>query len=77
MGGVVNIYIVNGAEQALIIDKMKNCGCEVIQVSNGLLVKTSKSLMDLQGILDGAIVKHFDSSDPNLSKDAKVFAGVK
>ncbi len=73
---MAKIYQVNSPEQAVLIDKIKNSGCEVIQVSNGLLVKTSKSLSELQSILEGAIIKELDPNDLNLSKDAKVLAGI-
>lgn len=72
----MNVYIVNSPEQAITMDKAKNAGCEVIQVSNGVLVKTSKSASELQSVLEGAIIKSIDLNDPNLSKDAKVFAGI-
>ena len=72
----MNIFTITSPEQAITIDKLKNGGCEVIQVSNGLLAKTSKSLTDLQKELENATVTELDRNDPNLSKDAKVFAGI-
>ena len=66
----------NSAEQNQIIDKMKNAGYEVIQVSDGLLVKTDLDLTKLKSELEGLNVSELDLSDPNLSKDAKVFAQI-
>ena len=50
----MKVYTVNSSEQAITIDQLKNAGCEVIQVSNGLLCKTSKSLEDIQKEVTGA-----------------------
>lgn len=72
----MNFFIVASTEQAITIDKLKNGGCEVIQVSNGLVVKTSKSMSDLQKELENATVQEVDRNDPELSKDAKVFMGI-
>lgn len=72
----MNFYTVSSTEQAITIDKLKNCGCEVIQVSNGLVVKTDKSLQDVQKEIGDAIARDLDKNDPDLSKDTKVFAGI-
>ena len=72
----MNFFTVSTPEQAITIDKLKNCGCEVIQVSNGLIVKTSKSMSEIQNELGNANVEKLDLTDPGLSKDAKVFAGI-
>lgn len=72
----MNIFTVNSTEQAITIDQLKNAGCEVIQVSNGLLCKTTKSLSDIQKEVSGAQVAELDRNNPDLSKDAKVFAGI-
>ena len=72
----MNFFTVTTTEQAMTIDKLKNCGCEVIQVSNGLIIKTQKGLNDIQQELSDSIVKELDRNDENLSKDAKVFAGI-
>lgn len=72
----MNFFTVSSTEQALTIDKLKNCGCEVIQVSNGLVVKTDKSLQDIQKEIGDAIARDLDKNDPDLSKDTKVFVGI-
>jgi len=72
----MNFFTISTTEQALTIDKLKNCGCEVIQVSNGLVIKTDKSLNDIQSEIGDSIVKELDKTDPDLSKDTKVFAGI-
>ena len=72
----MNIFTINSPEQAITIDKLKNCGCDVIQVSSGLLCKTSKSMDELKSELAGATIAELDRSDPDLSKDAKIFAGI-
>lgn len=72
----MNFFTVSSTEQALTIDKLKNCGCEVIQVSNGLVVKTDKSLQDIQKEIGEAIARDLDKNDPDLSKDTKVFVGI-
>lgn len=72
----MNFFTVSSPEQAITIDKLKNCGCEVIQVSSGLVVKTDKSLQDIQKEIGDATVGELDKNDPELSKDTKVFAGI-
>lgn len=72
----MNIFTVATTDQAITIDKAKNCGCEVIQVSNGLIIKTSKSLSEIQKELTDATIAELDRNDPELSKDAKLFAGI-
>lgn len=72
----MNFFTVMTTEQAIAIDKLKNCGCEVIQISSGLVVKTSKSLSDIQKEVENATVTEVDKNDPELSKDTKVFMGL-
>lgn len=72
----MNFFTVETSEQVMTIDKLKNCGCEIIQVSNGLVVKTSMSFSEIQTELENATVKELDLNDPNLSKDTKLFVGI-
>lgn len=78
---VFNIkFGLSSGSQAQIIDLLKNGGSEVIQLSSGLLTRSEKNLSELQKELsvvsDQISISELDPSDPDLSKDAKVFAGL-
>ncbi len=67
-------------DQALIIDKLRNAGFELIQVSNGLVTKAQADLSELRKTLreisELATVEALDPKDPTLSKDARKFVGI-
>jgi hypothetical protein len=64
----------------MIIDQIKNAGGDCIQVSDGLVAKSTLSLSELQRVLSegtqGLSLSILDTQDPQLSKDAKAFAGI-
>ncbi len=72
----MNFFTVTTIEQAITIDKLKNCGCEVIQISSGLVIKTSKNLSEIQKEVENGTVLEVNRNDPDLSQDTKVFMGI-
>lgn len=70
----------SSGDQALTLDKLKTQGAEVIQTSDGLLVKSDQSLSGLENIIGSGTVTIFDSKkaqeDPQTPKDVRVFAGL-
>ncbi len=72
------------SEQAMIIDKLKNAGFDVIQISSGLLAKSDKTLKvlndELSSLSQKLAISELDLNtaalDPELSKDGKLFAGI-
>jgi hypothetical protein len=63
-------------DQASMMDKIKNAGGEVIQVSDGLVVKSDMDLAQLQSLLEEGSVSQIDYKSPELSQDTKVFLGI-
>lgn len=80
----IKLGVASSADQVMIMDKIKSVGHEVIQISSGLLIKSEKDLSrikeELSPALDQASITELDiqsaSKDSDLSKDARIFAGI-
>lgn len=72
----IRLGAAGSANQSQVMDKIKSSGADVIQISDGLIAKSTSPLDEiLSEYAQEMTIEDADPSDETLSKDAKLFMG--